>query len=142
MLSRGAQLTQTEGAIAKRGRNAVQGCSSGYLPHTGLRMRLSAAIAFVLCMAMLSPGGLAQSDMKGRPCGGPGGAECGKGLWCEPSAGSCKSAYGICVAVPKLCVARKKSKSFQPVCGCNGKTYSNDCFRRAYRVAKFRDGKC
>jgi hypothetical protein len=44
--------------------------------------------------------------------------------------------------VPRLCFARKKSKSFQPVCGCNSKTYSNDCFRRAQRVAKSHDGKC
>jgi hypothetical protein len=28
------------------------------------------------------------------------------------------------------------------VCGCNGKTYSSDCFRRAYKIAKSHDGKC
>jgi hypothetical protein len=82
----------------------------------------------------------------GQPCGSAIGAACDKGLWCEPAAGKCTSSsgptLGTCVAVPRLCIARKHGKSFQPVCGCNSKTYSNDCFRRAYRVAKLHDGKC
>jgi hypothetical protein len=75
-------------------------------------------------------------------CGGAGGAACDKGLWCEPPTGMCAATAGVCVAIPRLCFARKKSKSFQPVCGCNSKTYSSDCFRRAYRIAKYHDGKC
>jgi hypothetical protein len=78
----------------------------------------------------------------GQPCGGTTGATCDRGLWCEPPTGMCASTAGTCVAVPRLCIARKKSKSFKPVCGCNRKTYSSDCFRRAYKVVKFRDGKC
>ncbi len=78
----------------------------------------------------------------GQACGGVGGAMCDKGLWCEPPAGMCASTAGVCVAIPRLCFARKKSKGFQPVCGCNSKTYSSDCFRRAYKVAKYHDGKC
>jgi hypothetical protein len=78
----------------------------------------------------------------GQPCGAATGAVCDKGLWCEPEAGNCAATAGVCVAIPRLCVARKRSKSFRPVCGCNSKTYSSDCFRRAYKVAKFRDGKC
>ena len=78
----------------------------------------------------------------GQACGGIGGATCDKGLWCEPPTGVCAATAGVCVAIPRFCVARKKSKSFQPVCGCNSKTYSSDCFRRAYKVAKYHDGKC
>jgi hypothetical protein len=96
------------------------------------------------------PHGRAHAVPAGQPCGGLAGTACDKGLWCEPAAGKCASPVGAqsgpppgtCVAVPKLCIARKHGKSFQPVCGCNSKTYSSDCFRRAYRVAKFHDGKC
>lgn len=79
----------------------------------------------------------------GAACGGAaGGPTCDKGLWCEPSAGMCGSTAGVCVAIPRLCFARKKSRDYKPVCGCNSKTYSSDCFRRAYKIAKAHDGKC
>lgn len=108
-----------------------------------LSKRLSSAV-FVLLIAvaaLLAP--QAHAVSVGQPCGDTaGGAACDKGLWCEPPAGSCSTTAGVCVATPKFCVARRKSKGFQPVCGCNNKTYSSDCFRRAYRVPKLKDGKC
>jgi hypothetical protein len=108
----------------------------------GTAMRLPALIGLVLCATAMVSSAYAQDSTLGRPCGGPGGAECSKGQWCEPVAGACNSQRGTCVAVPRLCISRKKTKSFQPVCGCNDKTYSNDCFRRAYRIPKAHDGKC
>jgi hypothetical protein len=44
---------------------------------------------------------------------------------------------GKCVAVPEIC-----TQIFMPVCGCNNKTYSNDCMRQAAKVAKKSDGAC
>jgi hypothetical protein len=97
----------------------------------------------VVIVALLVLSAATQAVPLGEACGGAeAAAACDKGLWCEPSPGACASSAGVCVKVPRLCIARKHGKSFQPVCGCNNKTYSNDCFRRAYIVAKARDGKC
>ena len=124
------------------------------MPHTSLLARLLAlalALVLIAALAIVSmPHDKAHAVPSGQPCGGTSGTTCDKGLWCEPAAGKCASPTGpqsgpqpgTCVMIPRLCIARKRSKSFQPVCGCNSKTYSNDCFRRAYRVAKFHDGKC
>jgi hypothetical protein len=99
------------------------------------------ALASLVAAAVVSEN-WAHAVPVGQPCGGATGAECDKGLWCEPPTGKCASKAGTCAAVPRLCFARKKSKNYRPVCGCNNKTYSSDCFRRAYKVAKLRDGKC
>ena len=98
-------------------------------------------IAVVLATALVQSGP-AQAVPAGQPCGGASRAVCDKGLWCEPPAGACKTSAGVCVPFPRFCIARKRTNSFRPVCGCNNKTYSNDCFRRAYRVPKQQDGKC
>lgn len=105
-------------------------------------MKVAALIVSALAAASVLAGGAAHAVPLGQACGGTAGAACDKGLWCEPPAGRCGVAEGVCVAVPRLCIARKRSKSFRPVCGCNSKTYSSDCFRRAYKIGKFHDGKC
>src|SRR4030095_1461199 len=72
-------------------------------------------------------------------CGGIVGAGCPKGFFCELPAGNCDSAdlQGVCVPIPEIC-----PDVFDPVCGCDGKTYSNDCERRHAQVQKAHDGEC
>jgi hypothetical protein len=77
---------------------------------------------------------------QGERCGPMENAICRYGLWCEFDAGSCESSRpaGACVKVEEEC----RRAGARAVCGCNGKTYKNECERRLARVQKAGDGPC
>jgi len=72
-------------------------------------------------------------------CGGIAGVPCPKGQFCELPAGECSSAdlQGTCVETGGFCPL-----FYDPVCGCDGVTYGNDCERQRAGAQKDHDGAC
>ncbi len=75
----------------------------------------------------------------GEACDGIAAIQCDAGLWCEHPAGQCKVAdgAGLCAKVPEVC-----TQDYEPVCGCDGETYGNDCMRQAVKVQLDHIGEC
>ncbi len=73
-------------------------------------------------------------------CGVRGGIQCKAGEYCSfPLAAQCGAADGpgACAPRPDACI-----EIFKPVCGCDGRTYSNSCMAANAGVSVARDGSC
>lgn len=80
------------------------------------------------------------AGVRSRRCGGPFGLRCGSAEVCAlESDGGCPGpkAYGTCELRDRVC-----PQIFDPVCGCNGKTFSNACSAGAAGITVQYAGEC
>lgn len=74
----------------------------------------------------------------GEICGGFFGIPCGPGEFCKlPVGGCCCDRAGVCTVPPSSC-----PPDWNPVCGCDRITYTNECWADAARMSLNNPGTC
>jgi hypothetical protein len=74
----------------------------------------------------------------GQTCGGIVGEECPEGEYCQFREGECCcDQEGVCRPIPQAC-----PEVCEPVCGCDGATYSNACHAAAAEASVDSQGPC
>jgi hypothetical protein len=73
-------------------------------------------------------------------CGGLQGLACAAGQYCfytlEATCGAADQ-MGKCTPIADMC-----TQQFDPVCGCNDKTYPNDCYAAREGISVAKKGEC
>ena len=106
-----------------------------------MRIRLRRLTVAALALALGAALGSADAAAANldEACGGPTGITCNSALWCQKAEGQCTvaDAPGKCDKPITFCM-----RVSRPVCGCNGKTYANDCERQRVKVQLDHAGAC
>jgi hypothetical protein len=78
-----------------------------------------------------------QGDCTTPSCGGTNDTLCDLGMVCDRTGCGTPPPPGVCVTPPATCTS-----TYAPVCGCDGKTYPNDCVRLRSDVPLDHPGVC
>jgi hypothetical protein len=101
-------------------------------------VRLIAMTLVVVSGMALGSSGVSAANLD-EACGGKDGITCNSALWCRKAVGQCavEDAPGACEKAPNFCM-----RISRPVCGCNGKTYPNECEARRAKAQIDHTGTC
>ncbi len=138
----GVDLTKTDGANQKQINAALEAMQHGIIIVAGQHQSVHGpgGHRYQLVASEFYTKIVAPPPVGPKSCGGFVGGACGTGEFCDITVqNACHGADlpGVCHLVPQICYQLVK-----PVCGCDGRTYTNDCYRQGASVQLAHEGAC